>query len=182
MKRFILIFSLLLFGAQALMAQKYVSRNGHIWFYSHTPVEDIEAHNRQAASVLNTETGDLVFQVLIKAFTFEKALMQEHFNEKYMESTKYPKATFQGKVSNFEEVDMKKDGTYPVKVAGTLTIHGVAKEVSVDGQIIVAGPELTAKAKFPAKVADYGIEIPSVVRENIAKEVEITVDLAYKKM
>lgn len=166
--------------AFAQEATKYFTKEGHIAFYSSTPLEKIEAHNYQSTSVMDIETGKLEFAVLIKAFDFEKALMQEHFNENYMESDEYPKSVFKGAITNFEEVDFSKPGTYPVKVAGNLTIHGVTNEVASEGTLEVGKDGIVAASKFTIAVADYGIKIPSVVAENIAKEVDIVVDIEYK--
>ena len=161
------------------MAQKYISKTGHIWFFSHTPVEDIEAHNHQAASILNASNGEIQFSMLIKGFEFKKALMQEHFNENYMESDKIPKASFKGKITNVSSIDFKKDGTYPAEVSGDLTVHGVTKPVTTKGTIEVKDGKITAKAKFITSPKDYDIKIPSVVEKNIAKEIEVNVDVSY---
>lgn len=174
----IILLSLVCF--QEGWAQKIVTRTGHIWFESHTPLEDIEAHTYQAMSVLNSENGELAFAVLIKGFQFEKALMQEHFNEKYMESDTYPKATFAGTLSNFSEINLGQDGTYPAHASGTLTIHGVKQAVEADGEISVQGDQLTLTSEFTVEVADYEIKIPSVVRDNIAKTITIFVDIPFE--
>lgn len=164
---------------QAASAQKLVSKNSHIWFFSHTPLEDIEGQNRQAVSILDPATGDLAFNVLIKSFEFKVALMQEHFNENYMESDKFPKATFAGKITNNGAVNYKKDGTYPAEVTGDLTIHNVTQKVTTKGTVEIKGGAVTARAKFVVKPPDYGIVIPSVVENKIAKEVEVNVDATY---
>jgi polyisoprenoid-binding protein YceI len=164
---------------QAASAQKLISKNSHIWFYSHTPVEDIEAHNRQAVSILDPVTGDLAFNILIKSFEFKVALMQEHFNENYMESDKFPKSTFAGKITNNAAVNYKQDGTYSAEVTGDLTIHNVTQKVTAKGTIEIKEGIVTAKAKFVCKPSDYGILIPSVVESKIAKEVEVSVDATY---
>ncbi len=169
----------LLFISHFTLAQRYISKNGHIWFYSHTPVEDIEAHNRQVVSILDASTGSVQFSLLIKSFEFKIALMQEHFNENYMESDKLPKAGFKGLVKNIEKIDFNKDGDYPVEVNGDLLIHGVTKPVTTKGTITVAGSAITAKAKFIVAPKDYDIKIPSVVENNIAKEIEVNVDVTY---
>lgn len=174
--------SLIVFAASIVIpsfAQNFVARNGHIWFYSHTPVEDIEAHNRQAVSIINPENGNIQFNLLVKLFEFEKKLMQEHFNENYMESDKYPKASFNGKIANLSEVDFKKDGTYNARVTGDLTIHNVTKKVDTKGTIKVKSGVPSAEAKFIVRPEDYDITIPAVVRENIAKEIEVNVDVTY---
>jgi polyisoprenoid-binding protein YceI len=113
---------------------------------------------------------------MVKSFKFEKALMQEHFNENYMESSAFPKADFKGKISNITEVNFTKDGTYKVTVAGKLTIHGVAQEVAVPGTITVKGKDVTATAKFTVKLQDYKISVPTMVADKLAKEATISVD------
>ena len=95
-----------------------------IRFYSKSQLEKIEAVNRQVNTALLVQTGDFVFRVLIKSFNFEKALMQEHFNENYLESDKYPEATFLGKIINIKDINFTKEGSYPATVEGKLTIHG----------------------------------------------------------
>src|SRR5436190_24325795 len=92
----------------SLSAQTQFTKTGHIWFYSEAPLEIIEAHNYQAGSVMNTATGEMVFKVTMTAFQFKKALMQEHFNEKYVESEKYPESIFKGKITNLDKIDFKK--------------------------------------------------------------------------
>src|SRR5690606_29851446 len=104
---------------------KYLTRSGKVTFFSSTPLEAIEAFNNEAASVMDAKTGDIVFQVPIRSFKFENALMQEHFNENYLESSKYPKAEFKGKITDINKVNFSKDGTYNVTSKGNLTIHGV---------------------------------------------------------
>ncbi len=180
MKTFILAIIMLL-ATQAIIAQKYISRNGHVRFFSHTPVEDIEAHNRQVVSVLNPADGTLQFTMLIKSFEFKIALMQEHFNENYMESDKFPKAGFKGKIENLSDIDFKKDGSYPAEVTGDMTIHGVTKPVATNGTITVSGNTVTAAAKFTVMPKDYDIDIPAVVENKIAKEIEVNVDVTYQQ-
>src|SRR5687768_4455396 len=103
---------------------KYFTKTGKISFYSKAPMEDIEAKNKTVAAVMDIKTGALQFSVLMKSFEFEKALMQEHFNENYVESDKFPKADFKGSVVNNSSVNYSKDGTYNTMVKGKLTIHG----------------------------------------------------------
>jgi len=159
--------------------QKFMTRNGFIGFNSHTAMEDIKADNNQVASVIDITTGEIVFQALIKSFRFEKALMEEHFNENYMESEKFPKSTFKGKIQNLAAVDFSKSGKYDVVVEGDLTIHGVTNKVTVNGNIEVITGGLTANSKFNIVPEDYKIEIPGVVRDNIARNLEITITAKY---
>ena len=155
---------------------KYLDKNCDVSFYSKTPLEDIEAKNSSAVSVMDIETGALEFSVLIKAFVFERALMQEHFNENYMESEKYPKATFKGKIKNIASVKLKENGSYPVNVEGTLTMHGVSKEITTSGTLKISDGNIEALSAFTVNPEDYKIAIPSLVKEKIAKEIQVKVD------
>jgi polyisoprenoid-binding protein YceI len=175
MKRFTIAF-LLITISLSVSAQKFITKTGIIRFYSDAPLEKIEAANKQVNAAFDATTGDFVFKVLIKSFEFEKALMQEHFNENYLESDKFPNATFSGKVANLKDIDIKKDGAYPVNVEGKLTIHGVTRQVKEKGTFEIRKGAITAKSKFSIQLADYKIDIPSTVVRNISKTVEITVE------
>lgn len=178
MKQLILVFVFLAVTFTA-NGQKYITKNGYISFFSHTPIEDIKADNNQVASVLDITTGEIAFQVLIRSFHFEKALMEEHFNENYLESDKFPKSTFTGKITNLSGIDFSKKGTYDASVEGDLTIHGVTRKVSTTGQIEIADEDIIASSKFNITPEDYNISIPAVVRNNIAKIFEVTVRSKY---
>jgi len=160
-------------------SQKYMTKNGYIGFFSDTPMEDIKADNNQVASVLDISTGDLAFQVLIKSFKFDKALMEEHFNENYLESEKYPRATFSGKITNLSSVSFSSPGVYQVEVEGDLNIHGVSKKIKEKGTVEVAQGTIVTSSKFKVVPEDFNIKIPNVVRNNIAKTIEITVNTKY---
>nr|NQU94358.1 YceI family protein [Bacteroidota bacterium] len=173
---------IMLLVSTGVHAQKYMTKNGHISFFSSMPMEDIEAHNLQVNAALNTQTGDFVFKVLIKSFEFKKALMQEHFNENYMDSHKYPNATFQGKVTNLGEIDFGKDGEYPAQVDGKLTIHGVTQEVKETGVFIIGKGIINSKSIFNLMTADYNIKIPKAVINNIAESIELRVDVKLEPL
>ncbi len=168
----------------ALSAQeRFATRSGHIAFLSETSVENIAGDNRKVTSVFDATTGAIEFAVLIKAFEFEKALMQEHFNENYMESNTFPKASFKGKVTGVGEDEMKKEGTYMVSAQGDLTVHGVTKPVTIKGTFTVdAAGAVKAASDFMIKPEDHGIKIPGVVRKNIAEDIKVSVKLDYAKM
>jgi len=176
MKRLSLIFIFFLIAAAHLHAQKLMTRTGKISFFSSTPVENIEAFNNDVSCVLNTQNGELVFVVPIKSFRFEKQLMKEHFNESYMESDKYPKAQFKGKIADLRTIHFSKDGSYPAKTTGKLTIHGITKEVSIPGSVVVKNGKVTLTSTFKVKTADYHIQIPSLTSDKIAKEIEVSVN------
>ncbi|RYF81505.1 MAG: YceI family protein, partial [Chitinophagaceae bacterium] len=152
------------------------TKTGKIDFYSKAALEDIEAQNKTVTAVLDSKTGATQFEVQMKGFEFEKKLMQEHFNENYVESDKYPKATFKGAVSNNAAVNYKKDGNYNVTVKGKLTIHGVTKDVEAPGTIKVAGGKIDASSTFNIQLSDYNISIPSVVKDKISNSIKISVD------
>ena len=171
-----------IFLAFTLNAQKFMTKNGYIGFYSHTPMEDIKGDNNQVASILDASTGELVFQVLMKSFKFEKTLMEEHFNENYVESEKFPKSTFKGKITNLSDVDFSKTGSYKVKVDGELSIHGVTQNVSTPGEIEITEGGVNTRSQFIIHPEDYKIEIPAIVRENIAKEISVTIDVKLAPM
>ena len=178
MKKLLLTVSCLLMGTTALFAQKYMTRTGKVSFNATAPKspEKIEAVNNEVANIIDGKTGDMVFQVPVKSFKFERELMQEHFNENYMESDKFPKSEFKGKIDNVGDVNFTKDGTYNAKVSGKLTIHGVTKDVNVPGTITVKGATLAVKAKFSVKLQDYGIAIPGMVADKVGKEAAITLE------
>lgn len=182
MKTQLSILAIMLLMATSAMAQKFITKNGEITFFSSTPIEDIEAHNKQVNAVLDTETGDFVFRVLIKAFQFEKALMQEHFNENYMESHKFPNSTFVGKVANSSEIDWTKSGTVEATIEGELTIHGVSQQISETGTFEIGNEGIKGMSKFDVKVADYDIKIPRAVVNNIAESIEVTVNVDLRPM
>jgi polyisoprenoid-binding protein YceI len=162
-----------------IAAQKYYTKNGSISFFSKTAVEDIKADNNQVMSVINTQTGDMQFSLLTKGFHFKKALMEEHFNADYMESDKFPKSTFKGTIADIAKVNFTKDGNYAVTVSGDLTIHGVTKKTTATGSIGIKDGKITGSSKFIITVADYGINIPKIYRDNISKTIEITVACNY---
>jgi len=165
-----------------MQAQRYMTQNGVISFFSSTPVEDIEAVNNQVSAVLNAENGEIAAVLLMKAFSFEKALMQEHFNEKFVESEKYPKSTFKGRLENFSEIQLKKGDEEEVVIKGSLTIHGVTKDIEVKGELFNDNGIIDLQFAFQVQVADYNIEIPGPVKEKIAKTIDIDAHFKMNKM
>ena len=178
MKRLIL-FLFFLNIILAANAQKFMTKNGYIGFFSHTSMEDIKGDNNQVVGVIDITTGEMAFQALIKSFHFDRALMEEHFNENYMESDKIPKAVFKGKITNLSSVDFSKNGTYDVTVEGDLTIHDVTNKISTKGTIEVITGGINASSKFNINPEDYKIIIPGVVRDKINKNLEVTVTMKY---
>lgn len=175
---FILLLFLMLTGI-ITDAQKVYTKNGTVSFFSKAPLENISAGNNQVMSVLVLTSGDIQFSVLIKSFHFKKSLMEEHFNENYMESNKYPKAIFKGKIVDLSKVNFTADGNYTVQVTGDLTIHGVTNKVTTAGTITVQSGIISASSTFRIKLADYRISIPGIVKDNISETVDITASCKY---
>lgn len=160
-------------------AQKLKTRSGYVKFFSGAAVEDITAENKQVSSILDLESGSFAFLVPIKAFQFEKALMQEHFNENYMESGKFPNASFKGKIENFESLDLTKDGSFEANFKGTMNIHGESREISEKVNITVKDGKVSLDCEFDLKCSDYKVEIPAAKADNISDVLKITVKIDY---
>jgi len=177
MKAIFLILCMIYLFTPARSQGKYLTNNGTIKFYSHTVIEDITAENRRVAAVVDAEKGEVAVIVMMREFQFEKKLMQEHFNENFVESEKYPKAFFNGSIENNDSVDYRSPGIYPVMVLGELTIHGVTRSLNTKGTLEVKANGIVAHTSFRLNPEDYEIKIPRVVRDNIAENMEITVEL-----
>jgi len=162
-------------------SQTYITRNGTVSFFSEAPLENIEAVNRQVSCALDIKTGEVVFSIVIRSFVFEKALMQEHFNDNFMESKKYPNATYEGKILNIEKLNLEADGVYEVLSEGKLTIKDVTKNIQAPGTLKVKDGAISGSSKFLVKAADYNISIPSRYMRNIAEIIEVMVDVTLTK-
>lgn len=152
----------------------YATKSGIVKFFSNSPLEKIEAVNSQTTCKLASKNGQLVFLMLIKGFKFDNSLMQDHFNENYMESTKFPKADFKGTITNISTINFAKDGSYPITVDGILTIHGTSKKIIEKGTIEIKAGKVSIKSIFKLKVKDYGIK-GEYIGDKIANEIEITI-------
>lgn len=179
MKKTILL-SMFFISASFLMAQsKYITQTGKITFDAGTGLEDIIAVNKGVSSAIDPKSGKMQFKLQITGFEFKRQLMQDHFNENYMESEKYPEAKFSGNITDISKVNFSKDGSYPVHVKGSLEIHGVKNEVETEGNIKVKGQDISTHAEFTITLDDYKINVPGVVKEKLSKTVKISVDCDY---
>jgi len=181
-KNLILIILIALTGNFIYGQTNYFTKSGKIEFFSKTVLENNEAINNQVVSTLKTDIGELNFGVLIKSFKFKNALMEEHFNENYMESTKFPKALFKGKITNLKDINFTKKGNYTANISGDLTIHGVTKPITATAQLEVKDKVITAVSAIIVKPADYDIKIPDLVKDKIAKDVSIEININYEVM
>lgn len=175
MKKLIFVLSLAICFTTSAQIYKAKKEGSSIHFLSKSPLEDIEATNKSPIAAFKPETNDLQFGVMMTDFKFKAALMEEHFNENYVESTKFPQAIFKGKVN--EKVDLTKDGENKVTVTGKMNLHGVTKDVTADGTITKKGNDLILKSTFKIKVADYNIKVPSLYVQNIAEVVDVDVNM-----
>jgi hypothetical protein len=172
MKKIIAVLSFVAFLLVRVNAQQvFLTTTGTLSFFSEAPIENIDAASNQAVGAMNAASKTIYFKVPMKTFVFRNSLMQEHFNENYAESDKYPYATFNGTVS--DAVDLTKDGTYEVSVAGTFAIHGVNQNRTIKGTITVKGSQVELTSNFDLKPADYSIKIPKVVASNVAEDVQV---------
>jgi polyisoprenoid-binding protein YceI len=174
----IFLLALLCIGFQS-NAQLFITTNGEVSFFSKTPMEDIEALNKNVSSIINTATNEVAVQMRITNFVFPNKLMQEHFNENYLESEKFPSATFKGKIK--ESVDLTVPGSYPITAAGSATIHGVTRPIELKGTIVSTGSGLALTCSFEVKLVDYKIDIPKIVFAKIAEVIKVSSKLNYTK-
>jgi len=178
MKQIILMSCLTICLATGFSQKIYQTRSGNISFFSNAPIENIEAANNEVSTKLSTN-GQVIFLVAIRSFVFKNSLMQEHINEDYMESDKYPKATFFGNITNINEVNFAKDGIYNVIVNGDLEIHGVKKKIQAPAVLEIKDGKLTAKTSFELAIKDYGIT-GSYIGSKIANDIKITLNCIYE--
>lgn len=169
--------TILLLASLPVVAQRYSAEKTFVSFFSKASVEDIKAENTKAVSMFDATTNDVAYSIPIKDFKFAKSLMQEHFNEKYMESEKYPKSTFEGKIVGFQS---SAQGIQPVRAQGKMTIHGVTRDVDIPGTLEKQADRLVMKSKFVVKLEDYKIRIPQLFWKNITEQVEVTIDFTYQ--
>ena len=175
---------LLLIGVLVLLtntsfSQIYLCKNGNISFFQETSVENIDARSTKLLSVLNTENNMVAYKIDVGTFTFEKSLMQDHFNENYIESGKYPTSVFRGTIN--EKIDWTKDGTYDITSTGDMVMHGVTKRITEKGKLTIKNGEITIINFFTIKFTDYGVEIPKLLIKQLAESVEVTINCAYIK-
>lgn len=184
MKKILLVAIALFLGASTNAQDKYFTKNGTITFDATTSTspEKVAAVNKSVTCVLDSKTGNTQFSVLMKGFEFEQALMREHFHENYLESEKFPRALFKGQIINASQISYSKNGIYDVTVKGQLTMHGLTKDVETDGKVSVNDGKISIAAKFTVLLIDYGIEVPRLVSDKVAKSASIKVDCSLQSL
>ncbi len=179
MMKIVITVVLMFFGLNAVHAQKYITKTGEIEIFSETSLFTIEAVNNSVASILNTDNGEIVVSTLVRSFDFEEALVEEHFNENYMESHKYPKASFKGIISDWNKVDISKDGTYNLTVKGDLTLHGTTVKLSEPVKIAIKKDKIIGNTTFIVSLKAHGIQVEESYKDRIKDEVELKVHFEY---
>jgi hypothetical protein len=174
---FAFVIGLFLLHSATCYSQLYSTRTGFIGFYSKTSLEDIKAENHQVYAIMDANKKSVAFAMLLKGFVFAKELMQEHFNENYVESDKYPKAAFSGSFSG--DLNPGKDGIYKITVKGDLTLHNTTKAIEIPATIEVGAGHLLGTTEFTVRPEDFNIIIPSIVRDKIEKELKIKVNIDW---
>ena len=174
-----LLISFIFLSSCVVAQQRYFAEKAAISFFSDGVVEDITAKNEKVTSIFDVVNGDVAYLLSVKDFQFPNKLMQVHFNEKYLESEKFPKSSFQGKIVG---LNVAAGGKQNVKAVGKLTIHGVVKNIEVPGTIEVNGTRLLLSSKFMVKLLDYNIKVPQIVYQNIAQEIEVSVEFTYRPL
>lgn len=158
----------------------YKLKSSKINFFAGTPLEDIDANNTKTTSFLNIKTGEITISIPNKEFVFKRSLMQEHFNENYMETAKYPKSEFKGKIKDIESIDFTKTEPITIVVEGTLTVHGIAKERSIEVTLKNNAQLIEGVSKFVIPLSDHNINRPQILWEKIAENVQISATFTYE--
>ncbi|TSA38815.1 MAG: YceI family protein [Porphyromonadaceae bacterium] len=171
---------LTIFTAVKSQDNLWFTRTGHIYFISHTDIIDIDANHYQTGSFLNIASGEIALTLLMKSFQFTLPLAEEHFNENYVESEKFPKATFKGKILDFDPSKLLNDIDYKVVIQGDLAIHGVTSSVREQGILRRSGNEIRAVSRFTIQLDTFNIKVPNIVEDRVAKEIPIDVNLKYE--
>lgn len=175
-----IIYLITIFYSLNLQAQKIlISKSSEISFFSKTPIKDIDAENKSSTALINLDTKDIAIKIPVKSFIFPNKLMQEHFNENYLETEKYPSSTFRGKIN--EPIDISKDGKFNVTATGKINIHGVEKTQTFKGTATVLDKKVTIDSQFDIALADFKIDIPKLVFEEIAEKVKVTFKILFEE-
>lgn len=164
-----IVAAILLSAPGAVAQENYVTKNGHASFYSEAPVADVDAHNSNVTASLNPKTDELSINMAMADFVFKNKKMGRDAEEKYIETKKFPKASFRGKMNG--KIDYDKPGTYPVTAVGKLNIHGVEKQISEKGTVIVQKDrKVKLQSEFHAALKDYNIDTPTILGKEMTQD------------
>lgn len=178
--KYIFSFISLMVCAPTFAQPVYGSTQSAITFFAGTPVEDIDATNSKSISFLNTDTGEVTISIPNYEFRFKQSLMEEHFNENYMETGKFPKSEFKGKIDDVKDIDWQRPTVQTITVSGTLIIHGVAKERTFSVTLHRKDRAIVAETKFSIPLADHNIDRPKLLWEKLAENVNVHATITYE--
>jgi len=180
MKKIIVVTGLTFLTITGLFAQKYMTKNGSIRLLDKTSMFSIDGQNNTVSSIIDSKTGKLVVQAMVRSFKFPEALLEEHFNENYMQSDKFPKAQFDGNIANIASVNFAKDGEYPIEIVGKLTIHGETRDIKEKGKLVIAGGKVIGQSEFNISLANYKVKIEESYKDRIDDKVVLTMKFIYE--
>ena len=168
-------------STEALAQNKYMTRTGSAHFVADGIIkDDVQARSNTVTAVLDASNGQVQARIPVNSFVFRKALMQKHFNENYLESHRFPNASFKGQIQGWNDQMLQKSGSQKIRFVGTLEVHGVARDINEAGLLEVSNGIIHLETDFKLVVADYGIKVPALVRDKIAKEAEVHVQANLK--
>lgn len=180
MEKYVILIFVLIFSTGLSGQDVYFTKTGTVIFDSSTPLETIHAENKQVTSFLKIADGELNFAALVKSFKFPNALMEEHFNENFIESSQFPKAVFKGRIVNWSEINLSSGKVQSGDVEGELTLHGITKRITAKTKLHKQNEKIIGSSEFVVSAEDFNIKIPALVRDKIAKVVQVTVDVTYE--
>ena len=180
MRKVIVISGLVFLTVSSLFAQKYICKDGNVRLLSKTAMLTIDGKNNKASSILDSKTGDLVVQLQVRGFKFPEALLEEHFNENYMQSGTFPKADFKGKIANIATVNFAKDGEYPIEIVGKLTIHGESRDIKEKGKVTIKDGKVAGESALTISLANYKVKIEESYKDRIDDKVALTMNFKYE--
>ena len=164
----------------SLLAQQYLTKNGTASFYSYAPIEDIEAVNNKLGGVIDISNGQFAFKIAIQDFIFPNSLMQEHFNESYMESEKFPNSTFTGVISDVSTLDLSKEQS--IDVSGNFLLHGINRQMNMTTTISLKDEKLNISSQFDIVLDDFNIDIPKIMMYKIAEVINVNIEMNLQKL
>ena len=171
---------LILTTANAQVSSLFYTNKGQISFKSESKQELIRASSNEMQGIIDEDKKTFVFKVQIRTFNgFNSALQQEHFNEKFLESEKFPQATFMGKI--IENIDFKKDGVFEIRAKGKLWIHGVENERIIRSIVTIKNGIAKIQSHFTVALSDHNIKVPRVVHEKVSSEISVDISAELKK-
>jgi polyisoprenoid-binding protein YceI len=182
MKKILIVAAGIFAMALTASAQKYITRDAYIYFNPNKDQnhKDYEAATKEGTAVLQADKSEVALLVPMKTFHFNNALLEEHFNENYLNTDKYPNATYKGKLVGFTPDMLTKDGVYNISSEGQVTLHGVTQTFKSPVKLTVSGKTATFYCEFKIKAEDFKIDIPGIVQDKLSKETPLKATIKFQ--